>query len=394
MALAGAFLALLAFGADYFLPLALLALAGGALLAFLPRFGGRRGDRWRRRVPAAFGWGHLVFGAAGLALGLAALFLSARQAGAVGTAGGIRLLWNDGFGRTAVYGGNHAFLAGGESVPFPNWMAVHDWGMLFWPGVFLALVAAWRRRDAVLLIAILGPLLTALGWHLLTVAYDSPVPVDFRIQMYRYASTATATLGPLLPVGLFFALLGTGPIGAGLRLAHAALQVAVVTIAGGAGVYFLATVATLQPVPPPDAAGDVALARILARQPGLNRLAVLNGPDSFLEMYRTMRGGNLLLWWAWGGAAVPVGWDFGHPERYGPLYRRVVREYAPGAAAALGLTHVAVAPGLVPEADAPALAAFLSRCEAVLIGAWGEAEPGNVVSRHLYRIDPAACGRT
>jgi hypothetical protein len=305
-------------------------------------------------------------------------------------------LWNDGFGRTAVYGGNHAFLAGGESVPFPNWMAVHDWGMLFWPGVALGLVAAWRRRDAVLLIAILGPLLAALGWHLLTVAYDSPVPVDFRIQMYRYASTATAILGPLLPVGLFFTLSGKGQgsAGAGLRLTHAALQVVVLIGAGGGGAYFLAAVAALQPVPPPDAAGDVALARILARQPGLNRLAVLNGPDSFLEMYRSTRGGNVLLWWAWGGAAVPVGWDFGHPERYGPLYSRVVRAYAPGAAASLGLTHVAVAPGLVPEADAPALAAFLTRCDAVLIGASGEAEPGDVVARRLYRIDPEACGRT
>jgi hypothetical protein len=85
-----------------------------------------------------------------------------------------------------------------------------------------------------------------------------------------------------------------------------------------------------------------------------------------------------------------VGWDFGHPERYETTYRQVVRDFAPGAAAELGLTHVAFAPGEVPAAARPALDAFLARCDAVLLASWGD--PGDGAARALYRISPTACG--
>ncbi|MDQ3699441.1 MAG: hypothetical protein M3442_00800, partial [Chloroflexota bacterium] len=340
----------------------------------------------------------LLAGALGLAVGLAVLFGGARQLGGAGTAQGLHLVWNETLGRTSVYGGNHALLTGGQTVPFPNWVAVHDWGVLFWPGLAVVLAGAWRRRDAVLLTGGVTVLLAALFWNLGTVAYESQVSVDLRVQMYRFASMATAALAPLLPVGLQLTFAGRpGGVGPGppkiperpglWRIG--VLQLPLAVVGGGAGLYFLAALGTLQPAPPPEWAGDVALARVLAGEPGESRLAVLNGPATFLDMYNAGPGGYVPIWWGWGAAAVPVGWDFGHPERYGPPYRRVVQEYAPGAAADLRLTHVVIAPGQVPTPDRAAVAAFLSRCDAFLLGTYGDAD--QATARHLYRIRPEAC---
>lgn len=382
---AGLSLACLAFAADFFLPLAGAGMVAGWLLT--PK---RRDTAWGRRLGRP-----LLAGGVGLVLGLALLFGGARQLGGAGTAQGLHLVWNETLGRTPVYGGNHALLTGGQAVPFPNWVAVHDWGVLFWPGLAVVLAGAWRRRDAVLLTGGVTVLLAALFWQLGTVAYESQVSVDLRVQMYRFASMATAALAPLLPVGLqlsFAARPGESrswPPGRPGRWRIGLLHLPLAVVGGGAGLYFLAALGTLQPAPPPEWAGDVALARVLAGERGASRLAVLNGPATFLEMYNAGPGGYVPIWWGWGAAAVPVGWDFGHPERYGLPYRRVVQEYAPGAAADLRLTHVAVAPSQVPVPDRAAVAAFLSRCDAILLGTYGDATQS--AARRLYRIRPEAC---
>ncbi|MGH2355617.1 MAG: hypothetical protein ACRDI2_09775, partial [Chloroflexota bacterium] len=170
-----------------------------------------------------------------------------------------------------------------------------------------------------------------------------------------------------------------------------AALVPVVAVGGGAGLYLLAAVGAVVPSAPTRWAGDVALARALAAEPGLNRLAILHAPASFLAMYNDPTGGYAPLWWGLSAAAMPVGWDFGHPEQYGPLYRRVVMDYDPAAAAELRLTHVAVAPGQVPPADQAAVDAFLARCGASLIGTWRDAP--DPAARRLYRIQANACGR-
>jgi hypothetical protein len=382
-ALGGVLLALLAFAADFFLPLALVALLVGAAGAHRwARAGCRRRPAWAR--PAR---GAALAAALGCALGAVFLFGATRQAGGAGAAENVRLTWNAALAHTPVYGGNHALLSGGEPIPFPNWVALHDWGLLFWPGALLVLVGAWRRRDPILLAGGTAAVATAMFWHLCTVSYESRAPTDLRVQMYRYASVATASLAPLLPAGIYAAVIG-GP--ARRQVVFAALLAPTVAVAGGAGAYLLAGVTSVAPEAPAHWAGDAVLARALAAEPGPHRLAVLRGPTSFTEMYNVHPGGYLPLWWGLGASAVPVGWDFGHPERYEPLYRRVVADLDPAAAAVLGLTHVALAPANVPPAARPALERFLARCRAELVDSWGAAEAAE--ARRLYRVRAASCG--
>jgi hypothetical protein len=153
--LLGVALAILAFAADFFAPLAVLALLAGFAL-----------ERTRRGLP----WRSVAVVVAGALTGGVLLFGAARQFGGTGAAGGLHLEWNATFGTTPVYGGSHALLAGGEARPFPNWPAIHDWGVLFWPGIVLAVVGALRLRDATLLAGAAAALGAALFWHTLTVA--------------------------------------------------------------------------------------------------------------------------------------------------------------------------------------------------------------------------------
>ena len=388
----GVSLAILVFAADFFAPLALLALlAGGAF------------DWRRRRLP----WQPAVLAVyAAVAAGLL-LFGTARQLAGTGAAAGLHLEWNATVAVTPVYGGNHALLAGGAPRSFPNWVAIHDWGVLFWPGLALAVVGAVRTRDATLLAGAAGTLGAALFWHAFTVAYASGTPSDPRVQMYRYASLATASLGPLLPIAIYACLRRRCTDGARHRSSAGALSRLAATvpsagraavlaiasaIAGGGGALLLVGYLGLQPSSPPAVMGDVALAKRLAAELSgtrVNRVAVLGGPESFGAMYEP-HGGYLPLWWALGQAAVPVGWDFGYPERYQPLYRRVVSDLDPAAAAQLGLTHVALAPAQVAENRRPAVDSFLARCGAELLGEWGDAATPE--GRRLYRVDARACG--
>ncbi|HET7768009.1 MAG TPA: hypothetical protein VFN74_04485, partial [Chloroflexota bacterium] len=145
----------------------------------------------------------------------------------------------------------------------------------------------------------------------------------------------------------------------------------------------------LAPAVPAQWAGDAALARRLALESGLRRLVVLNAPVTFVTMYNAAPGGNLPLWWAYGETPVPVGWDFGYPERYEPLYRRVAEEMDPRAAAELGVTHIALAPAALPLERHPGLARLLRGCRGQLVAAYGD--PSQPTGRELYRLEPSAC---
>src|SRR5262249_59300590 len=112
-------------------------------------------------------------------------------------------------------------------------------------------------------------------------------------------------LAPLLPVGLWATLhAGTRAAGQGARRSPAwwpagrlaidgALLAAAAAVGAGAGLYLLGALAGIRPVPPHKWSGDVALAPPLAGEPGDTRLAVLNGPASFAEMYVAGPAGDL-----------------------------------------------------------------------------------------------------
>jgi len=315
--------------------------------------------------------------------GLAALLAATRQFGLAGAARELKLVPNQFLAFTPTYGGNHALLAGGEATPFPNWVQLNDWGVLFWPGVVLVMFAGITRRDGLLFTGGVTGFLTGVFWHLFTISYVTETPTDLRVQMYRYASMATAIAAPWVPCAV--AVLTP----ARLYAARAVLLSALVLVSGGAGIYFTAGASRLTAETGAEWAGDAALARELAREPAGARLAMLGGATSFVEMYNTDRGGYLPLWWVLGGASVPVGWDFGHPEYYEPLYRRVVQNFDSHAAAELQLTHVALAPGQLAPDDREPVSRFLERCAAQERASWGPA--GSSTSRVLYAIHADAC---
>ena len=311
------------------------------------------------------------------------LLLSSGQFGLVGSARDVRLTLNESMWVTPVYGGNHALLAGGEAVAMPNLAQFHDWGLLFWPGALLAVWVGLRRANFALLAGSLACVGSALFWHVFTVSYLTTTPTDFRVQMYRYASMATAVGASLLPC--VAAIL----VPAQLQVARALLLSAVVVVSGGAGAYLVLGSNSLVVATREQWIGDASLAGELAREPAGARLAVLGGAATFVEMYNTDRGGYLPLWWALGGASVPVGWDFGRPEYYEPLYRRVIQDFDPQAAAELRLTHVAMAPAVFSVERRNALDLFLDRCAGREVAVWrGDAEPEG---RRLLRINHASC---
>jgi hypothetical protein len=371
--LAGLCLGALAFAADFFVPFAVFGLCAAALAAAGGRHTWSAHAAWRRTA---------LWAAMGTALALAVTIGLTRQLGAAGAAQGVGLTWNDRLGITPVYGGNHALLAGGQSVPLPNWVAVHDWGLLYWPGAIAGLIMACRIRRPLLAAGVAAPFASALFWHFLTVSYRAGIDTDQRVQMYRFASLAVAGLAPFLPVVVAALPRLTPPI----KLAGIAL---IALVGGGAGIYLVAGALSLPQGTPFAWAGDVALARRLAVDPGDNRLALLGGPDTFLGMYNQGPGPYVPLWWAFGATPIPAGWDFGHPERYQPLYRRVVVSFDPTAAAELRLTHVALAPETTSSpALRDALDAFLTRCDGRLVAEW---DSGGPAWRRLYRIDPVSC---
>ncbi len=394
----GLCLAEVAFAADFYLPLVLPALA---LALVLVRSRGRH-YAWH----APFRWAgvraRLAAGGLGLGTGLLLLFGASRQVGGAGAAASVGLAWNKWLTAIPVYGGNHALLDGAQAMPLPNWVLIHDWGLWFWPGLVVILAGGWRRRDPALMAGGGASLAGLVFWQLCTVTFGGQA-TGARVQMYRYASLASAFAAPLIPAGWYGCLRPLWPVPGRMGWRHAGWRVAcalsllpVVGVGAGAGGYLLAGISTVEVRPPQRYLGQIALARALAQQGGLNRLAVIGGPASFVEMYNSDRGGYLPLWWGHAAAAVPVGWDFGHPEVYEPLYRRVVRDLDPAAAAQLGLTHVAVDREHLDPASLPRLRAFLTRCHAVLLAAWPAGAIDNAAATDqgeaLYRVDTGACG--
>ena len=375
--LAGAALGALAFAADYFLPFALVSLGLAALVV-------PRADQKPRHLR------HIGAGAAaGFVACLAIVLVCTRQVAPAGAATGVSVRWNDAMAITATYGGNRALLAGGTPLPMPNWVHVHDWGILFGPAL-LAALAVTRRRDALLLAALLAPLLTALFWHAFTVVYEAGLPTDLRVQMYRFASMATGVAAAPTLVALAARAdraLQRHRVARGF--VHAALTLPALVVGAGAGLLLAAGSASLPRDAPPESLAEAALARRLAAEPVGARLALLGGPSTFIGMYYGSPSGNMPIWWAIGGAPVPVGWDFGHPERYQAPYRLVVEAFDPGAAAELGLTHVVLASDALSAEQRERASRFLARCGAVELAS----TPLGVRQRRqaLYRIEPAAC---
>jgi|GEM_PF-3768414 len=410
----GLCLAELAFTADFYLPLILAALALALVIVrfrttpcaahSLPGIVRSRDTRCARGAmrQQAGAQARLVAGVLGLGAGLLLLFGASRQVGGAGAATSVGLAWNKWLAAIPVYGGNHALLDGGQPLPLPNWVIVHDWGLWFWLGLIVILAGGWRRRDPALMAGGVASLAGLVFWQLCTVTFGGQVE-GARVQMYRYASLASSFAAPLIPAGWYGCLRPLWPVPgwagwrhAGWRVACALSLLPVVGVGAGAGGYLLAGISSVDVRPPPRYLGQIALARTLAQQGGINRLAVIGGPASFVEMYNSDRGGYLPLWWGHAAAAVPVGWDFGHPEVYQPLYRRVVRDLDPAAAAQLGLTHVAVDREQLDPDSWPRLRAFLTQCHAVLLAAWPEGAAGAQLppdrGQALYRLDARACG--
>jgi len=247
-----------------------------------------------------------------------------------------------------------------------------------------------RQRNVLLAGAAIAAALCALFWHLFDVTYATVTPTEPRVQMYRFATMAAASGAPLIAASLGLALdRSRTPLARkGLVLS---LGLALVVGSGAGGM--LAYGATkIIPLSNPRYDGDAALARRLSQEPPGARLALLGGPPTFFEMYSATSAGYMPVWWALGGATVPVGWDFGHPERYEALYTRTVAEFDANAAAELRLTHVAAAPASLGDAERSRLDQFLLRCHGERIAAWGDSASAG--SKVLYRITAVDCGRT
>ena len=378
--LCGLALAALSFAADFFVPFAVAGVGAAALVAR-----SHRGDRrtWGGWDPGVVAASLVAASAVGLVL------LCTRQTGAAGAATAVRLASNSAAGFTATYGGNRALLAGGVPVALPNWVAVHDWGLLFWPGVMTAMAAGVRRGSPMLTGVAIPAALCAVFWHLFDVNYVTMTPTEPRVQMYRFATMATASGAPLIVASLGVAL--ERPRALLARASLAALLGSALVVGSGAGAMLAYGATKIIPLSNPRFEGDAALARRLAIEPLGARFALLGGPRTFFQMYGATPAGYMPVWWALGGATVPVGWDFGHPERYEALYTRVVAEFDAGAAAELRLTHVAAARASLDDAERSALDQFLLRCNGEQIATW--ADGASAGSRALYRIRPAECGR-